>query len=254
VTTPITALIVDDEAPARTALRLALRAHPDWQVAAECADVASAERALAQHAVDVVFLDIQMPRASGLALARGLAGQPQPPLVIFVTAYEAHAIEAFELHALDYVLKPFDDARLASALARAAQMLTLRQRATYAESLRRYAAPEPAYWTQVAVRSVGMIETVALAEVNWIEGAGNYVQLHLAGRSVLHRVPMQRLEQHLDPAQFLRVHRCAIVRIDQAQRLLTAADRQPQLALRCGDSVPVSERRIAQVRACLGVS
>ena len=249
----ITALIVDDEAPARTALRLSLRGHPDWQVAAECADVASAERALDLQPIDVVFLDIQMPRASGLTLARRLTGLAQPPLVIFVTAYDTHAIEAFELHALDYVLKPFDDARLAAALARATQMLTLRQRATYAESLRRYAAAEPAYWEQVAVRSVGMIETIALADVNWIEGAGNYVQLHLAGRCVLHRVPMQRLEQHLDPAQFLRVHRSAIVRIDQAQRLLTADDRQAQLALRCGDQVAVSERHIAQVRACLGV-
>ncbi|RZJ09077.1 MAG: response regulator transcription factor [Rubrivivax sp.] len=245
------ALIVDDEAPARMALRLALKVHARWQVAAECADVDSALRALRALAVDVVFLDIQMPRASGLSLARAVGEMAAPPLVVFVTAHDGHAIEAFELHALDYVLKPFDDVRLSAALDRAAAMLSLRQRATYADALRRYADPTSACWTQVCVRSVGVIETIALASVNWIEGAGNYVQLHLADRCVLHRVPMQRLEQHLDPAQFQRVHRGAIVRVDQIARLSFADDGQRRLHLHCGAVAPVSERYLPQVRAWL---
>ncbi|NVD97738.1 LytTR family DNA-binding domain-containing protein [Massilia sp. BJB1822] len=111
-------LIVDDEEPGRINLRFALAAHASWEIAGECADVAQARAFLAAQTVDVVFLDIRMPHESGLALAHDLAQQPAPPLVIFVTAYDNHAMEAFRVHALDYLLKPLDDADLEKALAR----------------------------------------------------------------------------------------------------------------------------------------
>ena len=137
----IRALIVDDEEPGRINLRYGLAAHANWQLVAECASAAAARAVLDEQEVDVIFLDIQMPQETGLALARELAQREEPPLVIFATAYNEHAIEAFEVHALDYLLKPFDDQRLAQALERAAAMLEQRQRAAYARALRAFAEP-----------------------------------------------------------------------------------------------------------------
>jgi DNA-binding LytR/AlgR family response regulator len=248
----IRALVVDDEEPGRINLRYGLAPHAGWQLVAECAGAAAARAALDAHEVDVVFLDIQMPHETGLALARELAQRDAPPLVIFATAYNEHAIEAFEVHALDYLLKPFDDQRLAQALERAASMLEQRQRAAYGRAMRAFAAPQPAYLAQLNVRSVGRIECVQVQEVLWIEAAGNYVELRLPQRRVLHRVPLARLEQHLDPAAFLRVHRRALVRVSEVASLRRDAEGGSQLVLRCGDCVPVSERHLPAVKALLG--
>lgn len=133
-------LIVDDEAPGRINLRLALGAHAAWEIAGECADATQARAFLATHAVDVVFLDIRMPRESGLALAHHLAQQAAPPLVIFVTAYDTYAVEAFRVHALDYLLKPLDDTDLAKALARADALMAQRQLAAHTGALRDWSA------------------------------------------------------------------------------------------------------------------
>lgn len=248
----IRALIVDDEEPGRINLRYGLAPHEGWQLVGECASAAAARAVLAAQEVDVIFLDIQMPQETGLALARELAQRENPPLVIFATAYNEHAIEAFEVHALDYLLKPFDDQRLAQALERAAAMLEQRQRAAYARAMRAFAAPEQNYLQQLNVRSVGRIECVQVAEVLWIEAAGNYVELRLPERRVLHRVPLARLEQHLDPACFLRVHRRALVRVGEVASLERDAEGASQLVLRCGDRVPVSERHLPAVKALLG--
>ncbi|MFZ6871747.1 LytR/AlgR family response regulator transcription factor [Undibacterium sp. Di27W] len=263
----IRALIVDDEEPGRANLRYALQDYPDWHILAECASVASAREALQAHAVDIIFLDIQMPRETGLALARELSTQASPPLVIFVTAFNAHAIEAFDLHALDYLLKPFDDQRLAFSLERATAMLRQRQQASYALAMSQYIQAEdeakkdkPAYWQQVSVRSVGRIECIQLADVLWIEAAGNYMQLHLQQistkgkiqRQVLHRVALSQLEKHLDPACFIRVHRSAIVRCDQLHHLEVLGDGIYQLKLTNQDTVPVSERYVADIKKRMG--
>jgi len=248
----IRALIVDDEEPGRINLRYGLAPHEGWQLVGECASAAAARAVLAAQEVDVIFLDIQMPQETGLALARELAQRENPPLVIFATAYNEHAIEAFEVHALDYLLKPFDDQRLAQALERAAAMLEQRQRAAYARAMRAFAAPEQNYLQQLNVRSVGRIECVQVAEVLWIEAAGNYVELRLPERRVLHRVPLARLEQHLDPACFLRVHRRALVRVGEVASLERDAEGASQLVLRCGDRVPVSERHLPAVKTLLG--
>lgn len=246
------ALIVDDEEPGRVNLRYALAEHPGWSVVAECASVDAANAALAQCEVDVVFLDIQMPKDSGLVLARALAAQPAPPLVIFVTAHDAFAIEAFEVHALDYLLKPVNDERLAAALARAEAMLQQRQRAAYGQALRSYVADTGNYLQRLSVRSIGSIECIDLADVHWIEACGNYVQLHMAGRSVMHRSAVSRLAERLDPAVFMQVHRRAIVRADQLARLDTASDGAHRLHLRCGPQVAVSDRYVAAIRERMG--
>ena len=241
-------IIVDDERPGRTNLRLALDAHPGWKLLAECDSAGAARQALSQHAVEVVFLDIQMPKESGLALARELAGLQSPPLIIFVTAFNAHAVDAFEVHALDYLLKPIDDQRLAQAIQRAEAMLNYRQGEGYRTALRNYAAGQTAV---LSVRSVGHIEQVRVEDILWLQSAGNYVELHLAGRTVLHRVPLSRLEQVLGTADFLRVHRTAIVRRDQIRRLTVVGDGRYQLALACGAQLAVSERYAAELKACL---
>ncbi|NHZ62157.1 LytR/AlgR family response regulator transcription factor [Massilia genomosp. 1] len=246
----VRALIVDDEEPGRVNLRYALADHPRWQVAGECASAASAQALVNAQDIDVVFLDIQMPGDSGLVLARALAAMVNPPLVIFVTAHNAFALEAFEVHALDYLLKPVHDARLAAALARAEAMLELRQRPAYGAALRAWADAGAAeqYWRQVSVRSVGRIECIELADVDWIETCGNYVNLHLAMRSVMHRLPLSRLLCHLDPAHFLRVHRSAVVRAGQTANLEVVGDGAYRLTLRTGALVPVSERYVDALR------
>ncbi len=248
----IRALIVDDEEPARVNLRCALADHPRWQVVDECASVACANRVLAADDIDVVFLDIQMPAQSGLVLARALAEHPNPPLVIFVTAHNAFAVDAFEVHALDYLLKPLNDERLAGALLRAALMLEQRQRAGYGRALRDYVADAGQYLQQLSVKSVGRIECVRLADVRWIEASGNYVMLHQEGRSIMHRTPLSRLAQRLDPASFMQVHRGAIVRVDQLHTLDATGDGSYRLRLKCGDVIGASERYAPQLRERMG--
>ncbi len=255
---PIRALIVDDEVLGRKNLQCAMEAHGNWIIAAEAASVANARLALATQHIDVIFLDIQMPRETCLQLARELSELSSPPLIIFVTAFNEHAIDAFELHALDYLLKPLNDSRLARALERAESMLALRQQANYGKALRRYVADEnnkeqttQEYWQQVSVRSIGKIETVSLADVHWIEAQGNYMQLHTATRQILYRASMARLEQHLDPSMFLRIHRSTIIRKDQIARIYATADSHYKMVLRCGDEVLISERYIAAVKEVL---
>ncbi len=158
-------------------------------------------------------------------------------MVVFVTAHHQFALDAFDVHALDYLLKPVCDARMAAALARAAAQ----------ESA---LSPSP-YWKQLSVRSVGRIECVWVADLHWIEACGNYVQLHLAGRSMLHRVPVSRLLRHLDPARFVQVHRSAIVRLDQARRLAVEGDGSYRLTLHSGAQVVVSERHVDVLRAVM---
>src|SRR6059058_3013751 len=157
-------LIVDDEAPGRTNLRLALGAHPDWVLVSECESAAQARAALTGQEVDVIFLDVQMPIESGLALARDVSRLGEPPLIVFVTAYSEHAIDAFEVHALDYLLKPVGDVRLAQAVERVSAMLGQRQREAYGAAVRDYVAADaggPAkYLEHLNVRSVGRIEQV----------------------------------------------------------------------------------------------
>lgn len=255
----VRALVVDDEELGRRNLCLALAEQPGWEVVAQAASMAAAQDALrAQPEIEVVFLDIRMPHGSGLDLARALSVQEQPPWIVFVTAFDEHAIEAFDLHALDYILKPFGKRRLEKALAHVEQMVRLRQQSSFAVALRSYVEdaqrsqqPGSHYWTTVSIRSVGRIDVVPLDEVLRIEAQGNYAALHLAGRELLFRASMARLEQHLDPAAFLRVHRGTIVRRDQMQSLLSMASGSHELKLRDGTRVGVSERYVAAVKAAL---
>jgi two-component system LytT family response regulator len=248
-------LIVDDEAPSRANLRLALAAYPDWRLVAECDGGTAARAVLAARDVDVIFLDIQMPAESGLVLAREISRLPAPPPIVFVTAYSEHAVDAFEVHALDYLLKPLNDARLAQTVERIGAMSGQRQREAYGAALRDYvdagANPAPTTLERINVRSVGRVEQILVADILWIESAGNYVELHLAGRTVLHRITLNRLETLLAPEDFLRVHRGAIVRRSEIARLDTVGDGSYRLTLRCGAAVAVSERHLGALKSAM---
>lgn len=248
-------LIVDDEAPSRANLRLALGAHADWRLMAECDGTVSARTALAGQEVDVIFLDIQMPAESGLVLAREVSRMSEPPLIVFVTAYSEHAVDAFEVHALDYLLKPLSDARLAQTVERIGAMLAQRQREAYGAALRDYvdagAGRAVERLQRINVRSVGRIEQIRVDDILWVESAGNYVELHLEGRAVLHRITLNRLEALLAPEDFLRVHRSAIVRRSQIARLETIGDGSYRLTLRCGAAVAVSERYLNALKLAM---
>lgn len=251
--TKIRAIIVDDEEPGRITLRYALSKHSQWQVQAEFSNTATARDYLLHNAIDVVFLDIQMPKENGISLARSISAMEHPPLVIFVTAYNAHAVDAFEVHALDYLLKPFNPRRFNEALQRANDMLL--QRNGYRAALTQFVESQdqvnkdPEYLEQVIVRSIGEMECVKLHDVLWISSASNYVELHLPNRIVLHRMTLSEMEKRINPKEFMRVHRTAIVRIQQMQQVRITGDGVYQLALFGGGEVPVSERYIDAVRA-----
>lgn len=249
--THIRSIIVDDEEPGRISLRYALAKHSQWQVLAEFSNATSARDYLTQHSVDVVFLDIQMPKENGISLARSISAMEHPPLVIFVTAYNAHAVDAFEVHALDYLLKPFNPRRFNEALERASDMLAQKNgyRAALTQFVDTQDKPAPDYLEQVIVRSIGEMECVKLEDVLWISSASNYVELHLPHRVVLHRMTLSELEKRLNPEEFMRVHRTAIVRTEQMQQVRVTGDGVYQLALFGGGDVPVSERYIDAVRA-----
>ena len=250
----IRTIIVDDEEAGRIMLRYALAVQKHWTILGEFGDVATAREFLSANEVDVIFLDIQMPKENGIALARNLSNLEDPPLIIFVTAFNTHAIEAFEVHALDYLLKPINSLRFTQALKRADEILT--QRRGYAQVLRSYVANEERaqeqtsnYLQQIVVRSVGEMECVPIAEVLWMSSASNYVELHLAKRVLLHRMTLGAIEKLINPQEFIRVHRSALVRIDQFQQIKVVGDGSYSLTLICGAEVAVSERYIEQVRS-----
>lgn len=248
------ALIVDDESPARFNLEFALTNHNNWLCAGSCGSVNEARSILASMPVDLVFLDVQMPRENGFVLARELSKVEEPPLVIFVTAYDRYALEAFDVHALDYLLKPFDNQRFEISLQRAEALLNQRQKKAYGDALRSYIyeTDQPntknIFLEKLSVRSVGKIESVLVDDVLWMRAAGNYVELHTLQRMILHRIPISQLAERLDPARFIRVHRSILIDIKQAAVLTALSDDSHQLTLRCGAKVPVSERYLDHVR------
>lgn len=243
------ALIVDDEAHARTNLRFALQALPGWEIAAECASASAARAFMETRSADIVLLDVQMPVESGLDFALELSRRESPPLIVFVTAHRGHALEAFDVHALDYIVKPVDENRLRQALERAGKLLD--QRTAYIAALRGFVNPVPGYWTELAVRSVGRIDRVNLSDVLWIESAGNYVELHLPQRTFLHRTTLSELERYLDPEQFHRIHRRILVRSGEMSALRQVQEGSYELTLASGARLPVSERYAASVKARL---
>ena len=217
----IRTLIVDDEPLARDCVRLALRDEPAAEVAAECGDGASAVRAIRDLRPDVVFLDVQMPEMDGFAVVEEVGAAAMPP-VVFVTAFDRYAVRAFQAHALDYVLKPFENARLVEALRRARAHLADRRDGELGRRLSALLGDRVDQEMPVrrfAVRDNERVRFVPAAEVDWIEADGNYVVLHAGqGRHRL-RLTLASLLRRLDPARFAQVHRSAIVNVDKVREV-----------------------------------
>jgi two-component system, LytTR family, response regulator len=212
-------LIVDDEPLACERLRTLLAAEPGIEIAGECHDGRSALQAIRDLAPDLVFLDVQMPELDGFAVIEAL---PSPPAVIFVTAFDQFAIRAFEVCALDYLLKPFDRERFAKALARgraecerrSASDLGARMQSLLAELRGR-----KKYLDRIVIRAGGRVIFLRAEELDWIEAAGNYVRLHSGAEEYLYRETLSRMEAALDPACFARIHRSTIVNTERIKEL-----------------------------------
>jgi two-component system, LytTR family, response regulator len=208
----VRALIVDDERLARRGVVLRLRKFKDVEIVGECADGLSAVQKIVELSPDVVFLDIQMPGMDGFEVLRALPKESLPN-VVFLTAYEKHALRAFEVHALDYLLKPVDDERFAAAVSRVRKLGDSASRIRMAERiLRMLGRDSERYASRFVVRVGSSIRIVHVEDTDWIGAAGDYAELHVRGRSHLLRETMISLEQKLDPEMFLRVHRSRIVR------------------------------------------
>jgi two-component system LytT family response regulator len=216
----IRAVIVDDEPLARRRIRSLLAEAGDVEVVAECANGREAIQAIEESPPDLLFLDIQMPEVDGFDVLRAI-GVGHVPVVIFVTAYDQFALRAFEAHALDYLLKPFDDERFEAALQRARERI--RQQRQGGDLDRRLRAllqevrGDRGYLRRLAVPTGPRSVFVRTEEIDWIEAERNYVRLHAGGRTHLLRENLSRIESGLDPAAFCRIHRSTIVNVDRIQ-------------------------------------
>jgi two-component system LytT family response regulator len=214
----IRALIVDDESPARDNVRLLLAKDAEACIVGECANGFAAIEAIETLQPDVLFLDVQMPKLSGFDVLRQIDCE-RFPVVVFVTAYDQFALQAFEAHAFDYLLKPFSDARFAVSWQRAKEQVRQWQSAEHSRRLMGLLAQEEKFINRIVVRSTGRIQFLPVEEIDRIEAAGSYVELHSAGKNYLHRESLNSLESKLDPARFVRIHRSAIVNLSFVRQL-----------------------------------
>jgi two-component system LytT family response regulator len=253
----IRALIVDDEPLAREGVRLFLAAHPDVKVVGEAASGSAAVALIHAEAPDLVFLDVRMAGMDGFEVVEAV-GAARMPSVVFVTAYDAFALRAFDAHAVDYLLKPMDPERFARALERVRTRMAAarpdtpdpRIEALLAE-VRAIAAPRR-YLTRFAVRSRIKTVFVRACEVEWIEAEGNYARLHVGKASHLVRETMAKLEERLDPAEFVRIHRSTIVRVDQIREMAMLFRGEYQVTLRDGTRLVANSAAREKLRELLG--
>ena len=231
----IKTLIIDDEPLARKRIANLLQHHPEVEVTGECKNGLEAVTAIKKQKPHLIFLDVQMPDLDGFGVLKKL-DVSQLPFIIFVTAYDQYALQAFEFHALDYLLKPFDDDRFEAALT---QAITQIRRKTLADFSSRMAAlmadfehgnqqaqivagqnqPNNQYRERLAVKSAGRVFFLKTEDIDWIQAAGVYVKLHVGREAHLIRESISKLETQLSPQRFLRIHRSTIVNIDQIKEL-----------------------------------
>lgn len=270
----IRAVIVDDEPLARRGIRARLERSGGYTVVAECASGREAVAAIREHAPSVVFLDVQMPGIDGFGVVDEI-GADQMPVTIFVTAYDAHALRAFEAHAFDYLLKPIDDDRFTKTVERAKQRVVEREESEVARRLaalmqdirpavaaaesaqaRRIESSDPqaapALPTRIAIRDRDRVVFVDVADIGWIGADGDYVRIHTAGKSHLVRDTMLAMEQRLDPNTFVRIHRSTIVNVSRIKELRPYTSREYAVILRDGTRLRLSRRFRNRLRVHFG--
>ncbi len=266
--TTLRVLVVDDEAPARQRILDLLAGESGVVVVGTANSGDSAIIAIRELDPDLVFLDVQMPGKTGLEVIRAV-GADAMPLTIFVTAYDQYALTAFDVAAVDYLVKPFDDERFEQALARARRQVSLervdrlagRLRTLLGEGGEPSAATEPVtpaatpagggYLERIAVDMRGQVKIVPVKQIDYIEASGPYAELHVGERKYLVRERMQTLEERLDPARFMRIHRSAIVRLDMVESLLKGAGGDYAVQLKGGVRLSVSRSRWEEVEKAL---
>jgi two-component system LytT family response regulator len=223
----IRTVIVDDEPLARTNLTMLLRLHPEIEIAAECGSGREALSVIRTGRPDLVFLDVQMPECDGFDVIEMLGSDA--PSVIFVTAYDSYALRAFEVGALDYLLKPFDNARFERTLERAKERIELGKNGQQAKQT-------------FVIKATGQVSFVAASEIDWIEAADYYVTLHVGTRAYLLRRSMAELEQELDQSAFCRIHRSAIVKLEKVRGLEVNVSGEHDVLLSNGTRLRLSRR------------
>jgi two-component system LytT family response regulator len=238
-------LIVDDEELARRGVAIRLLDHPDMVVVGECADGDEAIESVSTLRPDLIFLDVQMPGMSGIEMLRSLPDRLSIPAIIFLTAYDEYALAAFEVQALDYLLKPIDDGRFAESLERARRLLVLEQQETLytrmlglLEMRSEDAGPGPV--KRFAVRTGKHVSFVQSDNIDWVESIGDYAGLHVGTKTHLLRESLQGVESRLDRDRFLRIHRSTIVQLDRITRIDSLPNRDCLISLRDGTSLRVS--------------
>src|SRR5229473_1813456 len=235
----IRTVIVDDEPLARTNITVMLKHDPEIEIVRECGSGMEAMSEIRNTKPDLVFLDVQMPECDGFDVL-ALLGTDLPPAIVFVTAYDQYALRAFEAGALDYLLKPFDNARFDRALDRA------KRRIAHGKDL-------PAQLERLAIKSVGQVSFVKISEIDWIEAADYYACLHVGPKTHLLRRSMSELEQELDPVAFCRIHRSTIVNLDRVRGLKLSEDGEYDVLLENGARLRLSQRYRKQLQSRLGV-
>ena|SRR5215203_4452441 len=238
----INTLIVDDEPLARDRVKRFLRDENDIKVIGECGNGKEAISAIREKRPELVFLDIQMPEKNGFEVVKAL-DQKSLPAVIFVTAYDQYALQAFDVHALDYLLKPFNRDRLHKAVAHARDQIATKRIGNLDERLSSLIADlrsEKKYLERLVVKSVGRVFFLKVDEIDWIEAAGNYVKLHSSRDAHMIRETMNGIEAKLDPDKFLRIHRSTVVNIDRIKELHPMFSGDYAVILRNGTELALS--------------
>ena len=238
----IRTLIADDEPLARERLRKLLEEEAELEVIGECSNGREAVTAIKKDQPDLVFLDVQMPELDGFGVLAKLAGE-KLPAVIFVTAHDKFALQAFEVHALDYLLKPFDRQRFQKALRRALDHIKRDQAGELKERLSSLLGDlksDAKYPARMAVKSSGRVIFLKIEDIDWIEAADNYVSLHIGAESHLHRETMSALEERLPPNKFLRISRSTIVNVDRIKELQPLFHGEYSVILRNGTRLTLS--------------
>ena len=236
----ITTVIVDDEPLARSNLAILLRLDPKIEIVGECGSGIDAPALIRDTRPDLVFLDVQMPECDGFDVLE-LLGNEVPPAIVFVTAYDQYALRAFEAGALDYLLKPFDNARFDLALDRAKQKIKLSK-------------DLPGKLDRLAIKSAGRVSFLRPSEIDWIEAADYYACLHVGQRTHMLRRSISELEQDLDPAIFCRIHRSTIVNLDRIHGLKLNEDGEYEVLLENGTKLRLSRSYRKQLQNRMGVS
>jgi two-component system LytT family response regulator len=238
------AIIVDDQELARSFLRELLRAHPEIEIAAECANGFEAVKAVAECPPDLLFLDVQMPKLDGFEVLELIDSTQPAPAVIFVTAYDQYAMRAFDAHAVDYLLKPFSAERFERALARAKSRLG---EARLPAGLAAEARPSAERPQRMVVRDGTRVHIIPLDKLDYVEAQDDYVALHSGGKSYLKQQPIAALEASLDGTRFVRIHRSAIVNLERIARIEPYAKDSRIAILADGTRLPVSRSGYARL-------